>query len=240
MNEMKWERMGVLSGFVVAILSVVAVSVVPVAPVFGSSSAEISAYFSDHRRGILFQNFMYLLASAAFIWFISSVRSYMKRIEGDTGRLASAAFGAGIAGVAASFIGSTFPIALALRSEGALDPTLVRFAFDLATIAYLVSYLPFAVMLAATGILAIRKEAFPAWLGWTGVVGAVIMTVFSSGFLFETGPLSPGDPWGYLFFGIFGLWLMATTVVIYQRLGRIESTEAAKRITPAGRMATGH
>lgn len=240
MSDLRWERMGVLSGFAVAILSGVAVSVVPIAPPLDSSSAEVSAYFSDNRQALLIQGFTFMLASAAFIWFVASIRSYMARVEEGTGRLASAAFGAGITGIAASFVGTTFPVALALRSEGVVDPGLVRFAYDLTTVSYLISYLPFAVMLGATGILAFRKAAFPTWLGWIGVVGAAVTAVFSSGFLFETGPLSPGNPWGYLFFVVFGVWLVATTAVMYERLGRVESTEAVKRATPTGRMATGH
>lgn len=240
MNELKWERIGVLSGFVVLLLSGAASALAPIAPPIDKSVEEISTYFSDNRQGILVQNFMYLLASGAFLWFVASLRSYMKRIEGDPGRLSGAAFGAGVAGIAGGFIGVIFPIALALRADGVTDPAVARLTYDLGTISYLISFVPFGVMLAATGLLAFRKAAFPVWLGWVSLVGAGLMVVFASGFLFETGPLAPGSAWSYLFFAVFGVWLVGTTVVMYQRLGRLTAEEPVRHIMPQGRVAVGH
>ena len=239
MDDLKWERVGTLSGLVVIVLGGAGFALAPIAPPLTSTTAKVATYFADNRSGILAQNFVFLLASGALLWFVSSLRSYMRRAEGDNDRLSAAAFGAGVVAVAASVIGVIFPIALALRANSAVDPAIVRTVYDLGTVSYMIGFLPFGVMFGATGLLAFRKNAFPRWLGWVSIVGALLMFAFSSGFLFDSGPLSPGNAWGNLGLVVFGVWFIGTTVVMYRHLGP-SPQPSARRITPRGRVAPGH
>jgi hypothetical protein len=60
---------------------------------------------------------------------------------------------------------------------------------------------------------ALRLKAFPAWLGWFGIVAALTNWVLSLSLFFQSGPLSPGGAAFFLY--IVGLvWTIAVSIAM--------------------------
>ena len=68
-----------------------------------------------------------------------------------------------------------------------------------------------ASMLVAVGVLSIRNDALPAWLGWSGIVIAVGLVVARAFWVGSSIVFTP--------YGIFWLWLIAASIVLVRRAG---------------------
>jgi hypothetical protein len=88
----RWERLGAATGILFVFLSVLALSI------GGQPGAapDVVQYFVDNRGRLLVQSFLAGVASIFFLWFLGSVRSYLRAAEGGTGRLSAVAFAGGI------------------------------------------------------------------------------------------------------------------------------------------------
>ena len=70
------------------------------------SVVKVTNFFVDNRDAILAGNALWRSAAAFFLWWLGSLRSYLRAGEGGEGRLSAAAFGGGIAGVALTLAGA--------------------------------------------------------------------------------------------------------------------------------------
>ena len=82
-------------GFVVLVSVGLLLPGVP--PKADASINEIRSFFA-HRGAILASDFLIGLGWALFLWFLGSVRSYLRAGEGSEGQLSAAPFGGGVAG----------------------------------------------------------------------------------------------------------------------------------------------
>ena len=78
MNERKWERYGAASGFAMVVLGIAAM-VFERAPVTATD-------FAANRTALLTQSMLFLARAAFSLWFVGSLRAYLLRFEGGTGR----------------------------------------------------------------------------------------------------------------------------------------------------------
>ena len=68
------------------------------APGAGDSDAEIADWYGDHgnRTKVWVAAILLMLAAMAFLWFLGSLRTLLRRVEGHPGRVSALAFGAGL------------------------------------------------------------------------------------------------------------------------------------------------
>ncbi len=138
------------------------------------------------------------------IWFAGSVFSALREREGGTGRLSTIAFGGGIISAIALALGygvyrhaaarAGMPVGLSLEAATVMH--------DLYSVLLAgVLSLGLAAFIGATGIVSLRTQLFPRWLGWTSVV-------FGIGLL---------TPLHFIFEGLAIIWIVVVSILLYRR-----------------------
>jgi Domain of unknown function (DUF4386) len=217
MDGTRWERLGAASGFA-ALLAGAAAVVFERGPVNANDPpATIAAYFADNQAALRAQGLLFLVGGGIFLWFLGSLRSFLARAEGGTGRLATVALAAGVASTVVTVVALTFQVGLAAASGGTGQPALVAVMDALFTAANV----PLAVMLVAVALVSLRTGALPAWLGWLSVAAAAAQLAPSLGIVLDGGPLA-FDGWlaAYLPYPLYVVWLACATAVMLRRIGR--------------------
>lgn len=67
-----------------------------------------------------------MLSTGVYLWLFGSLRSFLLRAEGGTGRLTGVAFGAGVCWAVLQMVFQSIQLALALGAQGELDPATGR------------------------------------------------------------------------------------------------------------------
>lgn len=216
MDETRWERWGAASGFG-AILTGAAAIMFERGPLSASDPiAKITAYYTDNHDALRAQALLFVIGAGFFVWFAGSLRSFLARAEGGSGRLSTVAFGAGVASTVVTLVALAFQVGLASATRDAGQPALVGTIDAL----FVIANLPLAVMLIAIAVLTFRTAAFPAWLGWLSVVAALAQLLPVLGIALDGGPLA-ADGWlsAYLPYPLYALWLACTAALTVARLG---------------------
>lgn len=215
MKDHNWERWGAASGF--AALAAGAVGgVLERGWPSATEPAAVAAFIAENRAAILGQSVFFLVSFALYLWFLGSLRSFLVRAEGDTGRLSSVAFGAGIAWVVIGMVAQAFQMGLAMAAGDRVDPALLWTMSS----TFAIANVPCAVMLLAVAVVSLRRAAFPAWLGWLSVAVALAQLLLFSGAFVSEGPLAPNGWLTYALYPLFLAWLVPAAVVMMKRLGK--------------------
>jgi preprotein translocase subunit YajC len=195
-DDAKWERYGAAAGLLFVVLVVVGALISGAPPSPDDSVREIADYYEDHTGSIKVGAFLTGLAAVAFLWFLGSLWSTLRRSE-DTRRLATIATGGGIVGLITAITGFALnaTVALAIDSTGATASVNPKFIYLLAGTIGGMGNFGVAALVAATGIAALRTGVFPPALGWASLVialgwvvgGLVVATdaaaIFTIGFI---------------------------------------------------------
>src|SRR6058998_1743046 len=88
MDDARWERWAAATGISFFVLLAVSSFIVPAAPPKANDSiAKITDYYVKHRKALLIAGYLGGLALVFALWFLGSLRSYLRAAEGVTGRL---------------------------------------------------------------------------------------------------------------------------------------------------------
>jgi hypothetical protein len=119
-----------------------------------------------------------------FLSFVGLLRTRLRAAEGEPGRVAAVAFGAGLvfSGLFAVLNGARGAVAVALDvsgpfRRGVLDPQLVRLTSELSAVVFVHALVVGAVLIGACSVVALRTGLWPGWLAWSGAVAAVLVLV---------------------------------------------------------------
>ena len=198
----RWERLVPLTG-VVAVALVLAGFLVPGdTPSTHATAQKVQAFYSSHTTRVAIGAFLLALAVPFLVFFASTLHRVV-RFAGSRGRLAAAALGGGVLSATGFAVAGAVGLALAdagdkTASVGATQPLHVL-SEDL--------FIPFVaglgVMVLATGLATVRYGGvLPRLLGWIGVVIGVAIFI----------PIV-----GFFAFALCGLWIIATSIVLFQR-----------------------
>lgn len=207
MNEGQWERYGAASGFAMVVLGAAA-AVFERAPV-------TAADFAVNRTALVTQSMLFLASAAVSVWFLGSLRTYLLRAEGATGRVSTVAFGAGIAWVTLNMLAQAFQIGVASDPQGEAQDALINTMSATFTIANL----PLAVMLVAVAVVSLRHRAFPTWLGWLAVTAAAAHMLLWLSTAAQSGPLASDSVLSFVLYPFVLIWLVPATVIMVRRAG---------------------
>lgn len=226
MNKTNWERWSAATGYLVVALGVAAAAFERGAPPANAAAEESLAFFAAYRSELRAQSLLFVLSAGAYLWWFGSLRSFLLRAEGETGRLTTVAFGAGVGWAVLQMVLQSVQVALATGANGDLTPALAGMLGDLTYVLSVIAYAPVAVMLAAVAVVSLRTGIFPAWLGWLSALVAAANLVMSLGIVVDSGPLLPGGAFTYVLYALMPIWLVAVTTVMVVRLGQPVSTQA--------------
>lgn len=172
-----WERWAGVAGIAFVVLYVVGFAVGGEPP---DTDAAIAARYADSGERALELTAFFLIAAAAlaFVLFVSGVRSLLARSEGQQRTLAALAYAGGVVCAALVLVGNAASRTTAFAADDeffTLDPDTQRI-FESAGFLLFVSAAFAAILLVvAVAVGALRYGVLPRWLGWAGIVVAILL-----------------------------------------------------------------
>jgi hypothetical protein len=213
-NDTKWEQYGALAGLVFVVLVVVGALIPGAPPSPDDSVREIGDYYTDHTGAIKAGAFLTGLAAVAFLWFLGSLWSTLRRSD-DTRRLATIATGGGIVGLILAVTGFALnaTVAIALDTGGATQGVNPKFIYLLSGVIGGMGNFGVAVLVAATGVAILRTRAFPVWLGGPSLVLAVAWVVAG---LVVTTDATAIFTLGFIVFLLWLIWVLVVSFYMFR------------------------
>jgi hypothetical protein len=175
-------RWSPISGVLFVALWVVGLALLST-PDSNKSDAKILAHYanSSHRHKDIASFFLVLAASLVFIWFLTSLRDRLARVEGGFGKATTAAFSAGIAAAVLWLIGVGFfcapSFAITDTSKFKLDPNTYRIVNDLGYGIWFSGTTIAGITVAVSSLLLMRAGVLPKWIAWLSFVAAATTLV---------------------------------------------------------------
>ena len=220
MNETKWERYGAGAGIAFVVLMVIGTFIVPMAPHIDASTARITSYVADHRHALITSTLLGSFAVLAFLWFMGHLRHVLQRSESGAEALSPMVFGTGVATAVLGMMAALPMGTLAFMAGRPGDPTsaaVIRLLFDLNWMLAAMTGLAAGLFLMAGSLAMIRREMVSPNVGWMGMLFAVLLWVSSAGDMYLHSYSRGLDVVGLVGFLGFLLWVLASSVAMYQR-----------------------
>jgi len=220
--DAKGRKFDAATGIGFAVLAVVGLALPGTPPKASDSTAKIISFSADHRSDILAASFVFGLAAVLFLWFLGSLRSYLRAGEGGEGRLSAAAFGGGVAGIVLLLtgVGVLNGIAFELARTPGADPNVTRAVFDAGSAVIAVASFGFVVFFGAASCSAARSGALPPWAYWAGSLVTVAQALAGLALVAKTGFFATGEAMPTFVAPTLALlWVVTVSVVIVRRDG---------------------
>jgi hypothetical protein len=207
------------SGILFVFFVIVGFVVQPKPPAADATAQEVLEYIVDKQNTLHVVQLLFGAAGLFFIWFIGTLRHLLGRAEGNEGRLATTAYGGGLVAAATLMVG------LGLTAVASLHPVenganLTHALIDASLLVPAVGAPAAFVYFAANGLSILRSGYLPAWMGWFGLVTAVL-NILGIGAVFTDHGVFAGDGlFGFfLGFACFLLWNLGASIMLYRKLG---------------------
>jgi hypothetical protein len=172
-----WERWAGVAGIAFVVLYVVGFAVGGEPP---EDDAELIAHYADsgERAQDYVAFFLIAAAALAFLLFVSGARRLLARSESPPRTLSALAWAGGIACAALVLTGnavSRAPVSAADDAEFALDPNTHDIVESAGFLLFVSAAYAAILVVAAVSLGALRYGFLPRWLGWAGIVAAVLL-----------------------------------------------------------------
>lgn len=195
-----WERYAPLSGVLAVVLWVIGIIVYQTAVDMKNPATLLDSYRNE-EGSILLGGFLWLLGTFFFFWFLGSLRARLATTEGGILRLTSVAFAGG---AAAGVFGFALPgpdMAAAIADSADLSAPAAEAIRVIGDVFFIGAEMSAAVLLAATGLHALRNGSLPRWLAWVSLLIALVLIVLPIG-------------WAGLLFA-FPLWVLVVSYLLW-------------------------
>ena len=197
MQQNRWERLAPLTGVVSVAIIVAVFAIGGNTPEGEDGAAKVQAFYIKHHDKHAALAFILALAVPFLLFFVSSLRSDLRR-AGGTGQLANAAFAGGVLAAVGFGILASVHLALAesaahARTIGTTQTLNVLDGND-----FIPAVAGIALLVFASGASAIRHGGLPKWLGWVGIV--IGIAAFT--------------PAGFFAFLAGGLWVLIVSLLL--------------------------
>ena len=182
-DDLRWERWGAIGGFLY-VIGMILLFVLRGEPPQDATTEQLLQFYQDNEFAVTWGTYIVAtVGGLGFLWFLGSLRSALRRAEGDTGRVSIIAMAAGtgslilLFGAVGAFVSAAF---------FAVDPGNVNFRFDLSIHEMVVGsgfglfifhVVLASALVAATSVVSIRTAVFPKWLGWVGALLALALVL---------------------------------------------------------------
>ncbi len=172
MNEDRYAKYGAATGLIAVILLLIGFAVVtPSPPDVSAPAAEYTKYFTDHQDGVRAGVLIVSVGLFFFVWFLGSLSDTL-RVSAGGPRLPTVAFAGGVVATVALALTLALVAAAAFR-PAETSPELTRALNDAALMIAAPAAGGAVALFAATGLVILRSNALPEWLGWLCAVTAV-------------------------------------------------------------------
>lgn len=192
-----------LTGIGFSVLFVVGFAAMGNVPDNTGPASKIDAFYasSTKRTEAILQSFVVILAGLSFIWMLSRLYGTLRTALDGESSLPLLAFASGLAFVVIALVGEVISVA------GVYDMTFGQAAQPRADVLGILPQVGYSLVLVAgaacalvftlaTALAVLRTAVFPRWVGWTGLVTAVILL---------------GSPM-FMPILVFPLWILAMSI----------------------------
>jgi hypothetical protein len=202
MNRSTLERLAPLTGIGFVILIILAAIIGGETPDTDDSTASVVQFWQDNDSSQIWACAIGGWATVLFVWFAASLRSVLRRAEGDAGRLSSISFGGALllAAGLVSLLGFAFAAADTVDDVPAeVTQTLSVLNSDF----FFLLAVGNGLFLLGAALCVLRYAALPRWLGYVALVLGIAAVT----------------PIGFFAFLAMGIWVIVVSILLYQRGG---------------------
>jgi len=232
MNERTWERLGASTAIAWVVLGLASVFVAPRPPKINDSTSVIAAYFSDNYSRIQLQAVLGALGGVALLWFAGYLRHVLQRAEGGAETFSPIVFGSGVVFAVFNALRPLPRLTLAMvtqQSEAGGDGTVTRALYDLHAVFNGVIGFVAALFLATAGIAMARGELARPWLGWFGMLAALLALAGGIAGFYVTSAPDLAEGLGLAAIVAIILWVLLTAGVMLYR-PEVERTPSVRAV----------
>jgi hypothetical protein len=189
--------------------------IVAPAPDANAPTEKILGHYIEHRRSLLFAQWLTGLGAALFLAFVGCLRGKWARSE-STAQLSAVAFAGGVALGTGMLIATGVNVTLAYLAREIQNTTdLVRTLYTAHFLLLTVLCFAGAVFLAGSGLL-LRRLGF-RWRGFLGVLLAVYSLFAAAAISAFDGVRSPTGPLTMIAFGGLLAWVLLASLALLAR-----------------------
>ena len=217
--DVRGRRLDAATGIVAVALYLVAFALPGSPPSATDTADQVAAFFTDERERVMLGSFFAGLAGAFFLWWLGSLRYWLRRGEAGEGRLSAAALLAGGIAVALSLSGAAIGAGLAFKVAGQGDQALVRALFDIRSAFFGMSAFAYAAMIAAASCSGARSGRLPRSAYWSGSVIAGLNAAAGSALFAEKGFFATGEGMSVVAVAAALGWFVAVALLMIRRPG---------------------
>ena len=200
MRGLSWERYAPLTGVLAVVLWLIGIIVLETAVEMKTPATLLDSYRNE-EGSILLGGFLWLLGTFFFFWFLGSLRARLAAAEGGVQRLTALAFAGGVSAAVFGFAIPGPDMAAAIADGGDLSGPAAEAIRVVSDVFFLGAEMSAAVLLAATGVHALRTGSLPRWLAWASLLIALALIVLPIG-------------WAALLFA-FPLWVLIVSYLVW-------------------------
>ena len=207
MDDKKIEKWAALSGAVFVILGVVGAFLAGSPPKVSDSDEKIKQFVLDNQDALKCSVYLAGLGLVFFLFFLGIVWTRLHRAEGGPGRLAGTSAMAGVAAIAMAGAG------FGISAYGYLHPAESALTYRLSTVVFGMLAFAALVFVEAASIVIIRTKFLPAWLGWLGMLSALLWLVGGAAVVTEDDTIFV---FGFVAFLVWALWILIFSVSLFR------------------------
>ncbi len=177
MTTQRWERYAPWTGVLGVVLWVVGFLILSPGSIAQDATPEqVLAHYQTNGGPSIAGSFIFMLGTLAFVWFLGSLVSSLRSAEGAAGRVASIAFGGGLAMAVCALLLPAGSMAVALGA-GTMSATSADALHHLPGVFFIGVELFAAVLVGATGLVALRTAVLPRWFAWMSLLLALLLLI---------------------------------------------------------------
>ncbi|HUG30065.1 MAG TPA: hypothetical protein VMQ65_06105 [Candidatus Limnocylindria bacterium] len=201
MTTQRWERYAPWTGVLAVVMWVVGFLVMVSSGMVAqdASPEEVLAHYQSNGGPVIAGSYVFMLGTLVFLWFLGSLVTSLRSAEGGVGSVASIAFGGGLAMAVCALLLPSGGVTLALAA-GTMTATSADALRHLPGVFYIGVELFATVLVAATGLVALRTAILPRVLAWVSLVLAVVLLI-------------PPIGWAGVLLG-FPVWVVAVSLLL--------------------------
>ncbi len=221
MDDARWERWATLTGIGFVAALVTAYVIAPAPPKLSDDATAFASYFTRNQSSVLTGTVVAAgVGSVMLLWWLGSLRLFLRRMETDGGRLSGVAFGSGLVALTIILQYLALRAALAFGLAGTVDPAVSKGVFVVAYTLDALNVFPVGALVVAASISALRSRAFPSWLVWLGLIVGVARWITGLDVVLKESILGDEGAIGILVFIGVMVWIVAASIVMFRRTGR--------------------
>ena len=218
MDDARWEKWASATGIGFVAALVAAYAIAPRPPKLSDPAITVADYFTHNQSSVLAGTVLAAgVGGVMLLWWLGSLRLFLRRRGSDAGRLSAVAFGSGL--VALVILMQIFAIraALAFGLSGTVDPSVSKGLYSVAYTVDALNVFPIGALLVAASISALRSRAFPAWLAWFGLLVGAARWVTGLDVVLKESVLGDEGAIGFVVFLGVMVWIVAASIVMVRR-----------------------